>query len=288
MNIIQGLQVQGLSLSTEENFNSIPGLTLWMDGSERRQDYAGLPNETQYWQSKKEPFTQFSMFSANSFRPVGLIFSDPKCVRTITKQLTPEGTILRGARFNTGNNNGMYSFINSGGAFGIYLISRYNSPVALPDAAISPIIFGSNTTGNSQVRINYRINATAGNSYRVAFADNGTTFYQISPNGSSILPINQINSFRYLFKGNGVSNNHSVFINNASSFTGTQDLAFTPTNNVTGPQLNIAENQIQLDRLITLEGYMVLVYNFNGISPTVIDDYDLRIRTLLEKYKLTL
>lgn len=286
MNIIQGLQMQGLTLNTQENFNSIPGLFLELNGQERKQNRIFAGNGVEMlstWSSKKEPFYQFLGNNAYSVSfPRINSFSTNKGVKTIPFQPDPQGIIYGGGMSKGGITNDLLFLKN--GAFGIYSISRHwKSTVAGGETNATSIIeFGAFGASSSSFVINNTCNGVQGG-IRLTYSNSGATTY----NATTVLnnndnPMNQINSLGFLYRGSGVTDNYSLKINNVQKITTTHNM------NLQLPVATMRVGFLQNTRDANVELMLLLVYNWNGVPQNVIDQYDARVREQLEQFKLTL
>lgn len=286
MNIISGMSIKGLSLSTIENFNSIPGLFLQMDGKERKEIRPRTSDGNLYlrsWTSKKEPFYQFSANTSYNVSNRLNHFSTDKGVISRYYQFDPPDGVKSGDVMRKMGVESDIAFVKNG-AFGIYTISRHWKAVGTggDTNATSIIEFGSFAAGQSAFVVNNLCNGVQGG-IRLTYSNNGVATNSITTvlaNNDS--PMNEINSMGFVYKGNGVPNNYSLKINNSQKLTASHDI------NLQYPVTSMSLGRLQNLRDATVEVMLVLVYNFNGVSPAVIDQYDARIRVLLEQYKLTL
>lgn len=258
MNVLQGLNIQGLVLNTQDNFNSIPGLRTWVDSRERVTQSGGLVS---LWGDKSAEGNNFG------------ISKDNRKPELVGQWVDFNASAVQGDYLESTRKD--YRFLHNGASYGIYAIFKCNilnfvdSSVSIVDTLLSGTGFNVLFAAQQNGRISIQVK-------------NAGTFVR-SIDITNIAPTNigeTIVLFRHLYKGAGVTGNHIVQYNNLID---TRTVANTGYGTGQSDSFYIAGNA-NLGK--SFKFGLCMVYDWTGIAPGVIDSYDARITTLLNKEKL--
>lgn len=266
MNIIQGLNIQGLSLSTQENFNSIPGLWQWNDARDRIEytNVSGV-NRVTYWGDKSSQVNNFTRRSTTApFYEKGIWV----CSNNASDYLQ--------------SNRKDYTFLHNGSKFGIYTIQK-NTWSIDNQVGFFGVLNWTNATG-----VGLQGTLASNQNGRFGFILRGGAVSNVTKTMTNILSVTHSNytpsdtiaiqSFVNLGQTNGIK----ITYGNAS-------LTTTPffTNLNDYPQgSNTCYYCVTGTSGQTVRAGMVLVYNWTGYSDQNVIDFDAKVRTLLNIEKL--
>lgn len=152
MNVLRGLVLRGLKLNTEENFNSIPGLSLWLDARERANIING---EVATWGDKSTLGNNLIKANGGPVREKGIWM------------MSTDNHYMRA------QNPLDFRFLHNGSRFAIFCINKNDWEIANTGSGFGPMWTSSasgtgmqiafSTAGNGQINMNLR-NGGAGNS----------------------------------------------------------------------------------------------------------------------------
>lgn len=266
MNIIEGLNIQGFQLDVAENFNSVPGLKIWIDGRYRIQsDGSDLissvgdlsPGIREYRSSGS---SRPELSNADGFNFIKSIRSSG-----VNQALRDSNT-----------RDGYYNFLHNGSAFGVFTI------VDLATANTTAIelfhAFGiSSSANNIGYCCRYRedLNWWTFNIFNGAGGVMGSS---LSHNITRDVK-NQPELIQHIYKGAGATGNDSeVYVN--KTFISSAETSANP------------HSTDSTDVLFTLfrssddsggegRGYLTLGYDWSGKTPTEISAYRTSIQAMI-------
>lgn len=258
MNVLSGLMVEGMTLNTEDNFQSVPGLMLWPDARERvTLDDGG---KVVFWGDKSTQATNFIQNFEN--RQPGY----EKNLWILSQPAILGGNYMQ-------SNRKDYRFLHNGSACAVYSIIKVDL------LGNNQAIIVNTSAGGTGISIFVSKGSNGSISIRVK---NGNTDVRNNyiTNVANTVGSNPIMIFRYVFKGRTVPNNMLVSLGNFNT---------TFTNNATGysagdnSYFRIAGSD-EIGK--PLRTGLTLLYNWNGLPSATIDAYDANVMALLNKERL--
>lgn len=257
--------LRGLKLITVENFNSIPGLVQWNDGRERVQLSGG---RVMFWGDKS---TQANNFQANSASAA------PYYEKGIWVYSNDSSIYLRSPRKD-------YNFLHNGSKFGIYLIQKTTWSLGTPVG-----LFGA---------INYSNAAGTGLQGVLSSSSSSGRFGFILRGGASS-STKQITNLLNASNANYTPSD-SIIAQSFVNFGQTGGIEIRYGNAVTSPRLtpffptlgeypqgpNFLQYAVTATAGQTVRVGMILVYNWTGYSDAQVEDFDLRVRNLLNQERI--
>ncbi|MGQ2982124.1 hypothetical protein [Flavobacterium sp.] len=263
MNIIEGMILGGLTLNTEKNFNSIPGLMQWNDGRERVEVAGG---KISLWGDKSSQGNNLYQYT---------VAKQPTYEKGLWVTSNDVGIYLK-------SNRKDYNFLHNGQKYGIYAIQKPVWSLATPISAANLIFTGgAGFTGLQGIlgsnlgsgRSGYILRGSASSPSKLI-----TNLLDVaSPNYS---PSNAIYTTSFvnmgqtlgvkILHGNAVATSPAFFPTMAEYPTGNH-YTFTAIAGATG---------------ITAKVGMLLVYNWTGYTGSQVASFDAQVMALLNQEKL--
>lgn len=263
MNVLSGLNITGLTLNTEENFNSIPSLWQWNDARDRVELQDG---NVRLWGDKS---TQGNNLIQNY----------------VTKQPAYEN----GLWISSGNineylksNRSDYAFLHNGSKFGVYGLMKTTMSLATPTHCTGLM----RTAFNAGTGFQYLIGSNGDMGRMAATIRGGATaptktisnlLKPASPNYSASDTIQTTSIVNFgqtlgtkLTYGNATLNS-TPFFNTLAEYPTIGNTSFTVC--------------VGIDNIIIRAG-MLLIYNWNGYSDAEVQAFDSTVMELLNKEKL--
>lgn len=264
MNIFEGLQMQGLTLATEDNFNSIPGLALWMYSRER---ITTVPTDkVNFWGDKSSQSNNLYQNFTNRQPTLENVGGNDLWVKS--QPLVTGGQYMQ-------SNRKDYRFLHNGSAYGIYSLIKLD----LLDNNQAIIINTSNNNNTTGMNVFVSKGSNGAISIRVK---NGTTDVRNNyiTNVANTVGSNPIMIFRHVFKGQGVANNMIVSLGNYSNVFTNSATGYSTGDHTIFRIAGADEINKPLRTGITL------IYNWTGVPSATIDSYDASVMYQLNKEKL--
>ena len=263
MNIITGMVLRGLTLNTEKNFNSIPGLMQWNDARDR-VDAPG--NKVILWGDKSAQGNNLFMYRAER---------QPTYEKALWIKSPTDGIYLQ-------SNRRDYNFLHNGQKFGIYAIQKPEWSAATP-AAASNLIY----TGGAGVTGLQGIFSTNLNPGRSGYVNRGVGTSPsrlinnlLDPASPNYSPSNKIYATSFVNMGQtlGIKISHGNALQSLPAFfptmaeypTGSHQV-FTAISGVAG---------------ITARVGLLLIYNWTGYTGAQVQSFDAQVLELLNSEKL--
>ena len=255
----------GLTLNTEDNFNSIPGLSLWLDGRERVTEVSG---RVAFWGDKS-----ISGINVTENRPT----KQPVWEKGIWIKSTDDQSLVA-------NNLSAYKFLHNGSKFGIYAINKVDWSLASPASSVGLGILRTGTSSGTGLQLTL---STNNNGYV------GAIVRRSGLSSSSKQLQNLLNPASANYTPSGSINIHSIV--NYGQTTGVkigygnalaESTAFFPT---TGDYPTTNHSQLYVNSAptnIIYRGGLTLVYNWAPYTSAQVQGFHARITALLQKEKL--
>lgn len=266
MNVVQGITATGTIINTEDNYGSIYGNALWLDGWQRITQEAG---RVAIW-GDKSPYQTSISRRAGTGNPTRPSYTNNVLVKSanISEYLT-----------STSKN---YKFLNDGSKFGIYIIwqpvwsllsqSSVPGAISTSNAAGTGLqgIFG---TSQSMGRFGYILRGGAASSSRTIgnlLNDQNSNY---SPSGvlyaASFVNFGQTKGIQIRYGTKVVD--LAPFFPTLAEYPQGNNFNFNICNGADGTTINLAQ---------------VIVYNWGQLPDNTVIDYDIRARNLQAKDKL--
>ena len=263
MNIIQGLSISGLTLLTEKNFNSIPGLMQWCDARERVELQAG---KVSLWGDKS---------SQNNNLVMTRVDRQPTRENGLWIRAAADGIYLM-------SNRRDYNFLHNGQKFGIYAIQKPTWTLATSANAYNLLYTGGagsiglqgtlgTNLGSGRSGYTLRGGATSPSKLITTLLDTNSPNY--SPSG-------QIYSTSFVNFGQttGVKVTHGNAVQSFTPFF--SSIADYPQGN---HQVFLA---VAGANGITVRVGILLIYNWTGFTTAQVQGFDSEVMALLNAEKL--
>jgi len=263
MNVVSGLNIQGLVLNTEDNFNSIPGLVQWNDTRRALTMYDE---------------TKITSWGDRSVQPTLLRESRPDRMPVLDNGLwvKSESNITSLYALNTD-----YRFLHNGSKFAVYSLMKNTLATGTAITANSPFRTGSNIT--------------TGLVLTVSNASNGR--FQATLRGGATVPAKEVSGFLNPAASNYTPNSSIVItacVNLGQNLGvklryGNAVVTLPPFFNTlaeypTGQNGFFVAAQGQAG--MTIREGMLLIYDWTGYSGANVTEFDNRVMNLFNTEKL--
>jgi hypothetical protein len=262
MNVLSGLQLQGLVLNTEENYNSIPGLMQWNDSRERLNfDTNG---RVSYWGDKSAQNNHFTRNSTNT---------RPEYENNLWVTSRDTARYLMSPRKD-------YTFLHNGSKFGLYYISKIDWSLTTASGTFGPLFFAGAAGTGLQGILNSATN-TGRFGYAVRNAAAGTQSTRqitnlLNTSNANYTPPNTV--ITHSFVNFGQLQGIVIRFGNAQLTT----TPFFPTLAEYPQAPNSTFTAVTGSSTVGMNSGLILIYNWTDYTDAQVTVFDQRVRALLD------